>query len=240
MNDQQHRKEEEISTQLCEAESAAARDILARTLTPIGLHEVIENASAFADAMTRRLCHPNTPPVACKEGCYWCCYQSVPVSTLEAFRIARFLSSEAMEDTRLDLIDRLRKLDSRTRGRAPSARANLHLPCAFLRDDRCTIYAVRPLACAEFTSFDVQDCRRGQRSGFKPGSVIHEKARMLVYRAVQEGLFDGLRQALPMADAAPLELTAAVMTALGRPDSEASWISGSHIFAEARLTVDPG
>jgi hypothetical protein len=97
------------------------------------------------------------------------------------------------------------------------------------------VYSVRPLACAEFTSFNVDDCKRGQREGFSLGSVIHEKARMVVYHAVQKGLSEGLKRVLPAADNAPLELTAGVLIALETLDAEASWIAGSTLFSGAHL-----
>ena len=235
MTDEQRLKEEAISRKLRGVESAAARDILAQDLTPDGLQKVVENASGFAEAMTLKFRDPATPEVACKEGCHWCCFQSVSVSAPETFRIARFLSSEIMAATRMDVINRLRKLDKATHGLTPKARAKLRLPCAFLADGRCTIYSVRPLACSEFTSFNVQDCKRGQRIGFKLGSVIHEKARMLVFYAVQQGLNDGLREALPATDTTPLELTAAVVSVLDSADAEASWIAGGKVFAKAHV-----
>ena len=209
--------------------------MLEQAVTPNGLQAVIENASGFAEAMTQKFRHPDTPAVACKEGCYWCCYQSVPVTAPEAFRITRFLETEQLEDGQKDVVTRLHKLDKKTRGLTPKARAKIRIPCAFLKDGRCVIYSVRPLACAEFTSFNVQDCKRGYRVGFKPESVIHEKARMFVYRAVQQGLADGLRRVLPKADTSSLELTAAVVCALDSPDAEASWIAGAKIFAGAHL-----
>ena len=233
MTDEQRRKEETISRKLRDAESVAVRDILAQAPTPDGLQEVVENASFFAEAMTLKFRDPATPKVACKAGCYWCCFQSVPMSAPEAFRIVRLLSSEVMTATRPAVINRLRKLDKATRGLTPKARAKLHLPCAFLADGRCTIYSVRPLACNEFTSFDVKDCKRGQQIGFKPGSVIHEKARMLVFYAVQQGLNDGLREALPTTDTTPLELTAAVLSVLDSADAEATWIAGEKVFTKA-------
>lgn len=238
MTNEQRKKEEAILSQLRTAESETVSDILEQALTPDGLHAVIENASGFAEAMTQKFRHPDTPPVACKEGCYWCCYQSVPVTAPEAFRITRFLATEQPEDGQTDVVDRLHKLDKKTRGRTPKARANMRVSCAFLKDGRCVIYSVRPLACAEFTSFNVQACKRGQRVGFKPDSVIHEKARMIVYRAVQQGLADGLRRALPKADTSSLELTAAVVCALDSPDAEASWIAGAKIFAGAHLASE--
>jgi Fe-S-cluster containining protein len=235
MTDDQRLKEEEFSRKLRDAESETVCNILSQGSTPDGVQEVVENASGFAEATAQKFRHPATPAVACKEGCTWCCFQSVRVSAPEAFRIARFLSREVMVAARTDVVNRLRKLDKVTRGLTPKARAKLRVPCAFLADGRCTIYPVRPLACAEFTSFDVQSCKRGQRIGFKPGSVIHEKARMLVYYAVQQGLTDGLREALPGTDTTPLELTAAVVSALDSSNAEASWISGGNVFATAHL-----
>jgi len=237
MTNEQRKKEEAILGQLRTAESAAVSDILKKALTPDGLQAVIENASGFAEAMTKKFRHPDTPPVACKEGCHWCCYQSVPVTAPEVFRINRFLATKQTEDGQADVADRLHKLDKQTRGLTSKTRAKMRVPCAFLKDGRCIIYSVRPLACAEFMSFNVQDCKRGQRVGFKPDSVIHEKARMIAYRAVQQGLADGLRRALPKADTSSLELTAAAVCVLNSPNAEAVWIAGGKIFTGAHFAT---
>lgn len=238
LTDEQRRSEEAVSRKLHDAESVAARDILGAAVTPDALQRVVENAGGFAEAMTVKHRDPATPEVACKEGCHWCCFQSVPVSAPEVFRIARFLSGVVTEAATEDLINRLRKLDEATRGLTSKARAKLHLPCAFLAEGRCAIYSVRPLACAEFTSFNVQDCMLGQRAGFKSGSITHEKARMVVYFAVQRGLIDGLRKALPASDTTPLELTAAVIEALDCVDAETAWIGGGKVFVEAHVAIE--
>lgn len=201
---------------------------------------VIENAVGFAETMTQKFRHPESPPVACQEGCYWCCYQAVPVSAPEAFRITRYLLHDVADDLRAELVDKLRKLDFETHGATPSTRAKFRLPCAFLRDGRCMVYSVRPLACAEFTSYNVEDCKRGQRFGFTSQSVIHEKARMVVFNAVQRGLFEGLRTALPSADNEILELSAAVLAAIASPDGAKEWLQGSDLFANAHPAAEPG
>lgn len=238
MTAEQRKEEEALSNQLRDAELDAAKNILASAATPDGLLSVIENASGFAEATTQKFRHPDSPPVACTEGCYWCCYQAVPVTAPEAFRISKFLATELGSEGRAKAEANLSKLDKRTRGLTPKARAKLRVPCAFLQDGRCTVYAVRPLACAEFTSFNVQDCKRGQRIGFKPGSVIHEKARMVVFHAVQKGLTQGLRESLPTADTSPLELTAAVVCALNATQAAEEWLAGGKIFASAHLAGD--
>ena len=238
MTTEQRKKEEAISNQIREAELEAAKNILANAATLDGLLNVIENASGFAEAMTHKFRDPASPPVACKEGCYWCCYQAVPVTAPEAFRISKFLASKLGPEAREKVEANLSQLDKRTRGLTPKARAKLRVPCAFLQEGRCTVYAVRPLACAEFTSFNVQDCKRGQRIGFKPGSVIHEKARMVVFHGVQKGLSQGLRESLPTADTSPLELTAAVVCALNIPHAAEEWLAGRKVFAGAHLAGD--
>jgi Fe-S-cluster containining protein len=238
MTGEQRMQEAAFSAQICEAEIEAVRNITGAETGPDSLFKIIDNASGFAEMVAKKIRSPATPPVACKEGCSWCCHQTVRVTAPEAFLIARFISSLADLGLRTIIEDALRKLDMQTRGLTPKARAILRTPCAFLKEDRCTIYAIRPLACAEFTSFNVNDCKKGYRVGFKPKSVIHEKARMVAYYAVRDGLILGLRESLPGVDNADLELTAAVVDALDSPQSARDWLEGKGVFTNAHLKQD--
>jgi Fe-S-cluster containining protein len=220
------------SLQTAEAEAAAA--LLTEAATPEQLIAVAENAAGFAEATTKKHLHPQSPPVACKRGCAWCCYQLVPVSVPETLRIASFVRELPAQDY-ANTVERLRSLDKATRGLTSQQRVGIPKSCAYLLEGECSIYPVRPLACAEFTSYDVQVCKRGKRSGFKPNSVLHEKARMLAYNAVQRGLSQGVKSALPHVDCEPLELTAASVIALDTPSAATSWLVGSIIFSSARL-----
>ena len=234
---EQARKHAALAESWREAEESAVCSLLAADRSPNQLQEVVVNASGFAEAMTKKHGDPHGSAVACKEGCSFCCYQLVRVSAPEVFRIVRHIESEVSADTRAELVDRLRKLNAATRGLTTQGRTKIPKSCAFLKDGRCAIYAVRPLACAEFTSYEVRDCKRGQRLGFKSNGVIHEKARMVAYNAVQQGLADGLRSALPNVDTTWLELTAAVVQTLDTPNVEEAWLSGEGVFAGAHLAV---
>ena len=220
----------------------AAQGETVRSMAVVGasLSEMAESASWFAEELTRKHRHPDSPPVACKAGCSWCCYQAVAVTAAEAARIARFLEGD--EPGKRDAIDRLKGLDAKTRGLTPLQRAALRAPCAFLQRGQCGIYAVRPLACAEFTSYDVERCKQGQGTGYAEGGVIHEKARMLAYNAVYSGLSAGLASAFPKADTVPLELTAAVLAFLEEPALESQWASGARDLSACHLNtpVRPG
>jgi len=230
MTREQKEREAALSRELFEIESETVLDILSKKHTPDRLIEAINNASGFAENMAEKFRHPDTPPTACVEGCFWCCYQEVTVMALEAFRIAHFLRKSLSTDAILKVLNRLRKLDKKTREKVSRAGVRVGTPCVFLANKRCIIYSVRPLACAEFTSFNVDDCKRGYHLGFKPGIIIHERARKLVYGAIWKGVLDGLRKALPYANTTPLKLTSAVLYALSKNDSGASWVTGRNPF----------
>lgn len=223
-----------LSERLRDAQASAVVDMLADSKTVQQLVAVADNAAGFAEATTQKHLHPDSPPVACSLGCSWCCYQLVPVSVPEAARIHAFME-HLPEAKRDDIQARLRALDKATRGMTPQQRVSIPKPCAFLDGGQCSVHDVRPLACAEFTSYDVQVCKRGKRLGFKPGSVMHEQARKIAYEAVQRGVFDGLAQALPQADCRPLELTAAAVVMLDNPEAPLLWLQDAEVFKGARL-----
>jgi Fe-S-cluster containining protein len=197
---------------------------------------VLNNASGFAETMAAKFRHPQTPRVDCATGCDWCCYQTVAVTAPEAFAIAEFIRSTD-DDSRAQTISRLDDINQKSQKLTPRERTKQHIPCAFLQEHKCAIYPVRPLACSEFTSMDVKDCQRAWRVGFKPKGIIHEKARMLTFNAIRQGMFDGLKPALPSTEPAYYELSAAVLAAM--PEQAVDlWLDGTRIFDNASLTQD--
>ena len=230
-------RETQLARDIQEVEVEGATALLVEEKTERQLIAVAENAAGFAEAATQRYLHPDSPPVACPPGCSWCCYQLVPVSVPETVRITAYLRSlPSSEFARIEA--RVRALDRTTRGLTPQQRVRIPKECAYLEDRKCSIHAVRPLACAEFTSYDVQVCKRGKRQGFKPGTVIHEKARMLAYYAVQRGLSQALENEIPKADCEPLELIAASVVALDNPSAAESWLEGSSVFNPAHMRLE--
>lgn len=73
----------------------------------------------------------------CREGCSHCCNQSVVITKWEAQRIQKF-SGRNLDDnagfTEQSQVDGVQE-------------KYMGVPCTFLKDDRCTIYPVRPMAC---------------------------------------------------------------------------------------------
>lgn len=227
-------QEIKLGQKIQEAQAEGTAALLSEEKTEKQLVAVAENAAGCAEAATKKHLHPASPPVACQSSCSWCCYQLVPVSVPEIARIATYLRNLPCEES-ASITTRLQVLDKATRGITAQQRVRVPKACAYLQDDQCVIHPVRPLACAEFTSYDVQVCKKGKRIGFKPNSVFHEKARMLAYYAVQRGIYQGLQEAVPKADCEALELTAASVVALESPNAFTSWLEGGQVFYAARM-----
>lgn len=112
----------------------------------------------------------------CREGCSACCLHLIPISTIEAVRLARLVDAlpaarrtavRARFDDALRRLERAGLLDARApRGRAAMTTVveegeslwetlsrryrALAVACPFLVHQRCSIYDERPLICREY------------------------------------------------------------------------------------------
>ncbi|HEX4067539.1 MAG TPA: YkgJ family cysteine cluster protein [Acidobacteriaceae bacterium] len=238
--EERRENEDAFSAQLREAESHGVKSILANDASSMAIFRILDSASGLAEMAYENARASNTRPVACKAGCSWCCYQTVGVTAPEAIRIARHLRAMKDAGAREAMLEKLRSVNEAARGTTAEARDKLQMPCAFLIDGRCGIYPVRPLACVEYTSFDVEDCVKDYHSGYATTTARCDRARSLVYKAVRTGMEDGLSGALPESDTAPLELSAAVADALSSPDPAAEWMAGKPVFERAHLIKELG
>ena len=161
--------------------------------------------------------------IACKKGCSWCCYKQVGVSPLEVFLIAEHLKNKRMKISLEDIKSRLTALDQITNGLTSEARLSSQLPCAFLVEDSCSIYEVRPLACRGGNSIDADLCRR-------------HAVPFNVMRTLREGLTTGMKKWDLGQE--KLELTAATRIALQEKDALKNWIAGKDIFANGRIKLN--
>lgn len=124
-------------------------------------------ADAFVD-YAARMSEAAGKPVSCAKGCGACCRQLVPLARSEALRISQLLE-ELPEPRRSELKERfeaaVRRVEAEgllpaLEGQAGLAAGNavdlglayfrLGIPCPFLEDESCSIYADRPIACREY------------------------------------------------------------------------------------------
>jgi Fe-S-cluster containining protein len=88
--------------------------------------------------IARELANRVAPLTPCGSGCAHCCKQPVAISSWEAARIAKFTGRKLVDPVGvMPGQDNNEELRRRYGG----------VPCPMLRNNRCTVYAVRPLAC---------------------------------------------------------------------------------------------
>jgi len=97
--------------------------------------------------------------IACKAGCSYCCYLKVDVHASEAILISEFVKSKLPEETKKLIIKRAEENWKLIEPMNEVQHMTTNLPCPFLVDGICSIYSVRPGACRNFHSADVQICK---------------------------------------------------------------------------------
>ena len=219
----------QFQDQVSEAECADVVNKLAEGATRDNLIKVVETSFIFAAHLRGKIAHPESPALACKDKCHWCCHQAVAATPAEIINIVGHIDESFNKKDKKQLISRLEKLDVKSRGLNIAKRAALNMPCAFLVFGRCSIYAARPMGCRRLTSYDEKACKTH-------GMVESEKATLIAYNGVMQGMEEGLESALPNHQHATLDLTAAALTALKKPEVITQWLnSGQPAFEGCEL-----
>jgi Fe-S-cluster containining protein len=202
--------------------------------TPLQVVAIAEQATELADTAVRDavLKAPPRTPLACREGCAWCCHKTVGTAAPEVLRIAAYLrqtlTPEELQVTRA----RVNELAEQRRALRPDRRSRARLPCALLVENRCSVYPVRPLTCRGYNSADARRCEQS----LEPASqaVVPSYApQQRLCTFVLDGMRAGLAES--RLDGELLELTAALQIALTLPDAAERWLAGEAVFASARL-----
>ena len=105
--------------------------------------------SAAADAHT----------LACKSGCYWCCYFTVDVRAVEVFSILEFMARELGAAEQARVREEIAANSVLLRDLSDLERMRRNVKCPFLAQGRCSIYEARPQTCRNYHATDVTGCR---------------------------------------------------------------------------------
>jgi Fe-S-cluster containining protein len=211
-----------------------AAETLQGSRIPLKLIEIAEHGTAVAEEtlgkamqLERRL------PLACKEGCDWCCHLRVGASVPEVVRIVEYLRQTLSPEELRATHERVARRDDERRQMKPAQRAASRPPCVLLVEHRCCAYPARPLTCRGFNSADASACERFVKSAGRIDEIPMYRPQQRLMTFVLDGTRAGLQAAGLQDDL--LELGAALRIALDVPDAAERWLAGEPVFAPARM-----
>ena len=102
---------------------------------------------------------PDAHTLACKNGCYWCCYFTVDVRPVEVFSILDFMARELSPQEQARVRSEIEANSVRLQGLSEMERMQRNVKCPFLAAGRCTIYEARPQTCRNYHATDATGCR---------------------------------------------------------------------------------
>ena len=95
---------------------------------------------------------PDAHTLACKNGCYWCCYFTVDVRAVEVFSILDFMQRELSPSEQARVRTEIAANSALLQGLSEMDRMRRNVKCPFLSAGRCTIYEARPQTCRAYST----------------------------------------------------------------------------------------
>jgi Fe-S-cluster containining protein len=194
-------------------------------LGPIAAYE---NSRRRHDA--RLAAAPDVHTLACKNGCFWCCYFTVDVRAVEVFSILDFMERELSPEQQARVRGEIAANSALLQGLSEQERMRRNVKCPFLAAGRCTIYQARPQTCRNYHATDVTGCRASYE---QPENVdIDPDFAPLVYQSggAHVDAFCGSLHQLGY-DTHAYELSTALAVAMVDPQSRARFAAKQIPFA---------
>lgn len=205
---------------------AAARAFMRRPDGALALR-LVSDVGTLLDR--RGAADPAAPRRACAPGCAHCCHMPVSLSPAEALLIHTHVLETWPADRRAALLAALTEADHAAALEDDTALFLARRPCVFLEGpgQRCTIYAVRPLACRGHASFDRQACADAHEApadAARAAKIPIDEA----LRAEKDKIKTTLGVTMIEARRDPLdyELTSLLRALFADPEIAQRWLSG--------------
>jgi len=223
-------KNNSLDMRLVELQQAKVMEILRQGVgTTDKVLELALSAFYFADHVIQ-VVEANSPlpqPIACQEGCHFCCCNQVELTPPEALSLGHFVEQYFPDAKKKDLIEALRHSVELQAGKSKAEMARIRPPCPLLEDRKCSAYPARPLVCRAMHSLDTKKCKSAyeKRDLTSPPYYAH---RHDISFSISQGLLAGCQAAA--CQAAPLELSRALLDYFTQPSPIERWLRGEEVF----------
>jgi Fe-S-cluster containining protein len=171
--------------------------------------------------------------VACRAGCDFCCRVPMDVQAHEVFFTAEHLQATFSPADLAGVIERTAAHRARVSGLLSDERGRLTLPCALLRDGKCSSYEGRPEVCRAHHTNNAAAC-----SAFLADpDVAIEKAYIPALRSRMYAVMLGIDEAMEAAgfDGRAYDFGSALHEALTNSLCQALWMRRKPAFPDSCL-----
>lgn len=225
-----------VATEVERAERLTASEILDEGRTIEKAVEVADNAAGWARRVVADLKkkYPPPKPVACRQGCFFCCYLPVTTDIPFVIRIAEFMRAEFTPEALADARQRIEEHVVASLATPASRRFTTRLRCPLLVEGLCSVYPVRPLSCQGWHSLDVSRCEADYNHPDSQATAPINVLELAPSKWVGNGLADGLRRV--GLDAHEVDFIPALRIALDEPDAAVRWLAGEDAFRAAWIS----
>ena len=212
------------------------RELAARAMqrgrTRDGALALVSQTFRFADQIIEdyETKEPLTEPVACKVGCFYCCYYEVVLTPSEALLLGNHVKQTYSKGALADLMKKIDRTLNLREGRSVEERAKvLHdTPCIFLAGGRCSVYDVRPFACRSLHSLDGRKCKEAVMARRRVVEFTGYTHRYYVFQTAKAALTQFCEQM--GCQTTELTIAKAMKEYFERPGLTTAWIRGGEVF----------
>ena len=212
--------------------TAELAERLGRATKPEHFDSAIIQAMGALDDLSRDTSQRAGITLACKEGCFLCCYLRVSATPPEIFLLARHIQRHFTPTEIRQLEQRLNVHDATVRPLTKDRHIRQNVACPLLVEGRCSVHSVRPLGCRNHHSQNFQSCQfaydHPEDINFSGGlnPLLHRT--LGVARAELEGVYTKLGF-----DMSLCELGTALKEALENPAAWKRWRDHKRPFLSA-------
>lgn len=97
-------------------------------------------------------------PVACFNGCHWCCHQAVFANSYELHYLSEHIKAKFSPEELTELISRTENKLTKTASLTEDELYKYKAPCPLLVNGSCSAYEARPMACRIYLSTKLETC----------------------------------------------------------------------------------
>ena len=96
--------------------------------------------------------------VACHNGCHWCCHQAVYANSYELHFLSEEVKKNFTKDDLSSLLSQTKNKCAQTSALTEKEILKYKSPCPLLKNDSCSVYSARPMACRIYLSTKLESC----------------------------------------------------------------------------------